>query len=106
MANLAERFRRFRFVRKRSSPVLKIVLLVTILLSTVVLIALGIFIKGEQAKADAWRDQAALEQQKNQELNNNRYTSYYSYNINAICSYCFKKRSCINRKSTTTDIKI
>jgi hypothetical protein len=70
MANLAERFRRFRFVRKRSSPVLKIVLLVTILLSTVVLIALGIFIKGEQAKADAWRDQAALEQQKNQELNN------------------------------------
>lgn len=70
MANLAERFRRFRFVRKRSSPVLKIVLLVTILLSTVVLIALGIFIKGEQAKADAWRDQAALEQQKNEELNN------------------------------------
>ena len=70
MANHAERFRRFRFVRKRSSPVLKIVLLVTILLSTVVLIALGIFIKGEQAKADAWRDQAALEQQKNQELNN------------------------------------
>lgn len=70
MANLAERFRRFRFVRKRSNPALKIVLLVTILLSTVVLIALGIFIKGEQAKADAWRDQAALEQQKNQELNN------------------------------------
>ena len=70
MANLAERFRRFRFVRKRSSPVLKIVLLVTILLSTVALITLGIFIKDEQARADAWRDQAAMEQQKNEELNN------------------------------------
>ena len=70
MANLAERFQRFRFVRKRTSPVLKVVLLVTILLSTVALITLGIFIKDEQAKADAWRDQAALEQEKNDELNN------------------------------------
>lgn len=67
MANFAQRF---RFVRKRSSPLQKWILLVAIVVSSAVLLTLAFFIKDEQAKADAWREQAALEQQKNEDLNN------------------------------------
>ena len=70
MANLAERFGRFRFVRKRSSTLQKLILLFAIVISSAALLMLDLFIKDEQAKEDAWREQAALEQQKNEDLNN------------------------------------
>lgn len=69
MAGFADRFRQFRFVRKHSSPLQKLTLLIAILFSSVALVTLGVFIHKEQAKAEALREQAKLEQQENQDLN-------------------------------------
>ena len=69
MSGFADRFRQFRFVRKRSSPLQKLALLVAILFSSVALVTLGVLIHQEQAKAAALREQAKLEQQQNQDLN-------------------------------------
>lgn len=61
-------FSRFRLVYKRSSPLLKCVVLATIVLSTVALIALQIGIRQHQSGTEAYRNQAALLERENSTL--------------------------------------
>lgn len=61
-------FRRIRLVYRRSSTLLKCVVLVTILLSTAALIAIRAAILQSQAEAEALRATAASLEQENQQL--------------------------------------
>lgn len=61
-------FRRIRLVYRRSSTLLKCVVLVTILLSTAALITIRAAILQSQAQAEALRATAASLEQENQQL--------------------------------------
>lgn len=60
--------RRIRLVYRRSSTLLKCVVLTAVILCTVCLIVLRVSILEEQAKAEALRDQAIALEQENQQL--------------------------------------
>ena len=59
---------RFRLVYRRSSNLVKCVVLVTIVLCMVTLITLGIFTAREKARTEELRRKAALLEQENQAL--------------------------------------
>ena len=59
---------RFRLVYRRSSNLVKCVVLVTIVLCMVTLVTLGIVTAREKDRTEALRKQAALLEQENQEL--------------------------------------
>ena len=61
-------FKRFRFVYRRSSNLVKCVVLATIVLCMVTLITLGIFTAKERQREEQLRKQAALMEEENQAL--------------------------------------
>ncbi len=61
---------RFRLVYRRSSPLLKTVVLVTIILGAVTLTALGIAHNQELREQEALKEQIAQLQQENQQVKN------------------------------------
>lgn len=61
-------FRRIRLIYRRSSTLVKCVVLATILLSTVALIALRITLQSEQAKQEQLKLEQAQLEQENREL--------------------------------------
>ena len=71
MANKQSFLSRFRLVYRPASPLLKCVVLVTIVLCTVVLLTLQGMIRSSQAKADSLRATAAWYEQENAELAEN-----------------------------------
>ena len=68
MANSKNPFSRIRLVYRRSSPLLKCVVLATIVLCTATIITLNATIRGYQTRVDALRAQAAELQWSNAQL--------------------------------------
>ena len=68
MANGKNPFRRIRLVYRRSSPLLKCVVLAAIVLCTVATLTLRAAIRQEWQIFDSWRSQAAELEQENQKL--------------------------------------
>lgn len=68
MAKRKNPFTRIRLVYRRSSPLLKCVVLATIALSTAALLSLGIFIRNTRQQTEELRLQAAKLQEENQQL--------------------------------------
>lgn len=68
MAHKKSIFSRIRLVYRRSSPLVKCVVLAMIVLSTAALIALGAAIQTERQQTEALRQQAAWLEQENQRL--------------------------------------
>ena len=68
MTQIANWFSRIRLVYKRSSTVLKVMVLCAIVVSVVTLSVLGGFIAEQQARTEALREQAARLEQENQDL--------------------------------------
>lgn len=68
MANEKNPFRHFRLVIRRSSPLLKCVVLAAIILSTVALLTLHFSIRHTQQETQLLRSHAARLEQENQEL--------------------------------------
>lgn len=63
-------FQQIKLVYRRSSLALKILVLVTILVSTAALIALRVTLSGYQAQSDVLQSQAVQLQQENEALEN------------------------------------
>ena len=68
MKKLRRFLSRIRLVYRRSSTLLKCVVLTTIVLCTIAIITITAATKHEQRKKEAARQQGVLEQQKNDEL--------------------------------------
>lgn len=68
MANRKNPFSRIRLVYRRSSPLLKCVVLVTIVLSTAALLTLSVSIRQTRQQAENLRAQAAQLEEENQQL--------------------------------------
>jgi len=68
MTNQRKQSGQFRLVFRRSSMLLKCVVLTAVALSTVTLITVGAATQQLQAQTEAYRDQAALLEQDNQKL--------------------------------------
>ena len=71
MTKLVRFFSRIKLVYRRSSTLLKCVVLAAILLSTVALVALRISILEAKAQAENLRGQAAVLEEENQQLEKN-----------------------------------
>ncbi len=71
MAKRKNPFSRIRLVYRRSSPLLKCVVLAAIVLATAALLTLHFSIQQEKGKTDQLRAQAAQLEQENRELSRN-----------------------------------
>lgn len=71
MTNRKHPFSRIRLVYRRSSPLLKCVVLAAIVLSTAALLTLHFSIRQTHQQTDALRSQAAQLEQENQQLQQN-----------------------------------
>lgn len=71
MASLKTPFGRIRLVYRRSSMLLKCVVLVTIVLSTVALLSLGVSIRQTRQKTENLQSQAVQLEEENQQLEQN-----------------------------------
>ncbi len=71
MTNRNNPFRRIRLVYRRSSPLLKCVVLAAIVLSTAALLTLHFSIRQSRQQTDELRAQAAQLEQENRELSQN-----------------------------------
>ena len=68
MSNRKKTFSRIRLVYRRSSPLLKCVVLVAVILSTAALLTIHFFIGQNQQELEHLRNQAARLEQENQQL--------------------------------------
>ena len=68
MANRINPFSRIRLVYRRSSPLLKCVVLAAIVLSTAALLTLHFSIRQTRQRTETLRTEAAILEQENQEL--------------------------------------
>ena len=68
MSNRKKPFSRIRLVYRRSSPLLKCVVLVAVILSTAALLTIHFFIGQNQQELEHLRNQAARLEQENQQL--------------------------------------
>ena len=68
MANRKNPFSRIRLVYRRSSPLLKCIVLVAIILSTAALLTIRYSIRSSQQELEQLRNQAARLEQENQQL--------------------------------------
>lgn len=71
MTNRKNPFSRIRLVYRRSSPLLKCVVLAAIVLSTAALLTLHFTIRQTRQQTEALRSEAALLEQENQQLQQN-----------------------------------